>query len=317
MEDKPVTSVPETKPKTTFEMLEKITKAAVAVLAVSYGLGLIVSNQYLAPLGISDFSSLKPKYILTGLWTLLLLTIGSLPVSFRFIAAPKSRAEKYSVSIPVGLLVSSGAITTFLAVVLGFDFSKQTWRIIAAIFFYLIFGGCLTAFYWKRLWVDVRTDRSVIFDWFMVIVSLCFTLVPVTRGVAENIYRQVPEALGGGEPVGACVILYKDKGGAEFWSQAGVVEDEPLKRFEGNMRLVKIVYQDEKNLLVEGVDMNNPNLNSAGKAIVISRDLVEGFVMTDRRNPCGSYPVPKPTPSSSPTPEPSATVANSSTRTNH
>src|SRR5579864_7236998 len=90
-----------------FDLAEKVTKAAALVLAVSYGLGLVISNQYLAPLGISDFSSLKPKYILTGLWTLLLLTIASLPITFRLGADPGSRAKKNAVGgFVAGLFLS-------------------------------------------------------------------------------------------------------------------------------------------------------------------------------------------------------------------
>jgi hypothetical protein len=60
-------------PMSPFEIAEKITKAAALVLAVSYSLGVLISNQYLMALGASDFASVRPKYVITGLWTILLV----------------------------------------------------------------------------------------------------------------------------------------------------------------------------------------------------------------------------------------------------
>jgi hypothetical protein len=301
MEDKPVTPEPETKLSSPFDMIEKVTKAAVLVLAVSYGLGLIVTNQYLAPLGISDFSSLKPKYVLTGLWTLLLLALGSFPLTFKFIIPPKAGAERYYVTIPVGLFMSILNIAIFLVFVLGLDISKGAWPDTVETFSYLIGGGCFAAFYCRPVGQDVKTDRSVIFNWFMVIVSLCVTLVPVTKGIAQGIYRHVPEALGGGEPIGACVMLKSEKGAA-FWKQAGInplkPEEDKLHLMDDRTKLVLIVYQDEKNILVEGNDPYAPK-EYEGKTVLISKDLVEGYVLNPIKGPCGLSPTPAPSPSPS------------------
>lgn len=299
--DDPVIPPAETKPKTPFEIIENLTKATVAVLAVSYGLGLIVSNQYLAPLGVSDFSSLKPKYVITGLWTLLLFVLGSLSVSFRLMPGKNSLVERYSLSIPLGLVMSLLCIAAFLLIVLGYDFKKASWRDIAGIFEYLVLGGCSTAFYAGQLWRGNKR-RPVLFDWFMLIVSLCFTLVPATKGIAVNLYRTVPEALGGGEPVPACVMLKSDRGAA-FWKQAGITmkpEDDELHLLDERTKLVLIVYQDEKNMLVEGTDENAPK-EYAGKTVFISKDLVEGYTTDPLKHLCGFLPPPKSTPTPSPT----------------
>src|SRR5436305_933385 len=67
-------------PPSSFEMAEKISKAAALLVAVSYGLGVLISNEYLIALGVSDFASLRPKYIITGLWTIVLIVLAALPI---------------------------------------------------------------------------------------------------------------------------------------------------------------------------------------------------------------------------------------------
>jgi hypothetical protein len=53
-----------------------------------YGIGLLVTNTFLAKYGISDFSIVKPQCLFTGSWSLLLLLLVSLPsLSFAFTLA--------------------------------------------------------------------------------------------------------------------------------------------------------------------------------------------------------------------------------------
>ena len=58
------------------------------MVAVLYVIGLLVSNEYLMYWGISDFSSFRPKCVLTGTWTVILLTGFLLPVIAPFLLIP-------------------------------------------------------------------------------------------------------------------------------------------------------------------------------------------------------------------------------------
>lgn len=305
--DKPLTPAPEENPPSIFEMVENVTKAAALVLAVSYGLGLIISNQYLAPLGISDFSSLKPKYVLTGLWTLLMIATASLPVTLRLGAGSNSLAQKKPVvAFFGGLGFSVVGILALLSVVLRFDMTHVREGAVLYTLFSVLAASMNAAYFINRLRRDLRKpDRSILFDSFMLILSLCFVLVPMTQNIASNIYDYVPDAMGGGEPISACVMLKSEKG-AQFWKQAGVTLedwDSPLHLFDDRTRIVLIVYQDEKIMVVEGRDRNAPKKAAEGRTIVISKDLVEGYmVVRPGKNVCGSFPAAKPSPPPAPAP---------------
>src|SRR6185437_9498713 len=42
--------------------------------------GLLITNQYLVTIGVSDYSSVRPKYVATGLWGLLLIFTVTMPL---------------------------------------------------------------------------------------------------------------------------------------------------------------------------------------------------------------------------------------------
>ncbi|SRR6266481_462397 len=66
----------------TFELFERAAKITIVIVGVLYGLGLLITNTYLASIGVSDFSSIKPKYIITGAWSFLILLLAALPSVF-------------------------------------------------------------------------------------------------------------------------------------------------------------------------------------------------------------------------------------------
>ena len=49
------------------DQMEKVGRGFGAVAVASYAIGLLVTNIYLGEIGVSDFASLRPRYVLTGL----------------------------------------------------------------------------------------------------------------------------------------------------------------------------------------------------------------------------------------------------------
>src|SRR6185437_14880982 len=98
-------------------------------------------------------------------------------------------------------------------------------------------------------------------------------LMRVSYSSALYIYSHIPDALGGGKAVIARVIL-NDKG-VEFWRQAGV-SDDPTREIRS--RTVKILYSDEKLLIVKAFNQrSDPNLNDV-KTMILNRELVDAIV---------------------------------------
>ena len=63
-----------------FEILERSAKIVLASLAVLYCAGILVTNAALTSLGITDFSSLRVKYISTGALPFFLALVSSIIV---------------------------------------------------------------------------------------------------------------------------------------------------------------------------------------------------------------------------------------------
>ncbi len=65
------------------------------VIGVSYGAGIMISNGYLASLGVTDFDLLRPKAVLTGLWFIAFFAVSvvadrSIEQSFQMKQIPRS-----------------------------------------------------------------------------------------------------------------------------------------------------------------------------------------------------------------------------------
>jgi hypothetical protein len=74
--------------------LAAITKVSVIAVAFLYGLGLLVTNEYLITIGVSDFTSVRPKYIVTGVWVLSIVAATFIPILFPLLARERHMAGK-------------------------------------------------------------------------------------------------------------------------------------------------------------------------------------------------------------------------------
>jgi hypothetical protein len=76
----PVTASSALESKWELSHVEHAVKSLAAFTVLLYALGLLTANQYLMGIGISDFSSLKPKFVLTGIWSFAFYLFSSSPI---------------------------------------------------------------------------------------------------------------------------------------------------------------------------------------------------------------------------------------------
>jgi hypothetical protein len=275
------------------KVLELVTKSSVVVLALLYGLGLLVSNIYLISVGVSDFSSVKPKYILTGAWGLLFIVVGSLPVTtpalLRF--KIKSSTLEFLLKTVTGAALSAALMIAAYVLLSSAppDLSMlfPAIRLVLYSSFMVHIGRALV----KRV-IEARAAR-VTFTYIQIAVVLCLGTVSVADQIAHSLYGRIPEALGGGQPIAGRIILNKE--GVEFWKEAGIEKSDPARIWEifddtPRSRSARILYQDEHVMVIE-VNETAPDLTipdpiikraTSIKTMILSKSLVDA-VITDER----------------------------------
>jgi hypothetical protein len=275
------------KASTTFEVMEKIAKAIVAVVALSYALGMVVSNQYLIALGSSDFSSVRPKYVLTGCWVLLMILLFSLPVLLPLISFDSVNKRRLVLLAVLGLTFSLLVGGLFLYI-LHFDYRymNEQPEVIGAVITLalLICIGTVLLVIGIR---QVRTTENIntqFFGYGIMAVILCSVLAAVTSETAQHIYTHIPEAMGGGKAVMATIIL-NDKG-VEFWGQFVQVIPNPVAWPKRSIQVAKILYQDHKELIleIEHERRDHPDLHLTNKTLILKRELVDGIYVDSYAN---------------------------------
>jgi hypothetical protein len=268
-----------------------------------YAIGLLLTNEYLSFVGISDFSSLRPKYLITGGWCVLLFFFASLPAILSaagFISTFKRRAEKEtrrdSLRIAAALVVALvifwasfkpmvWALHLFLRIVEDdTDPRADLWAYatlpeatkVVLILSILIAIGVVIA--------DLKTKGRFKFgvsSYVTLSVIAIGALTIATFGVAEGIYDKVLPAYGGGKPMAAELILTRE--GADFWKQAGAV-NQPTGD-STSTGLVDIVYENEQNLILKVPYQKGPD--RLDKIVVIDKKLVSGILPLKGYVPAG------------------------------
>jgi hypothetical protein len=270
-----------------FEAVENITKAVVAVVAVAYALGMVVSNQYLISLGASDFSSVRPKYILTGGWVLIMMVLSAFPVLLPLIAYEKLLSWRSLPLFGLGLLFSCFA-GAGLSRFLRFDYAwlneqhevlKTAGTLVATC---CIVGGILVIAIRRVRLIEIAGSQWM--GYVVVALMLCCLLALVTSQVAGHIYSHIPEAMGGGKAVMAEIIL-NDKGVA-FWEQFLPLHPRPATAPRRAIQFAKILYQDENQLIIEIEQErpDHPELKHTNKSLILKRDLVDGIYVDSYPN---------------------------------
>jgi hypothetical protein len=300
--DKPVQS------QFAFDIAEKITKSAALVVAISYALGVLISNQYLVTLGVSDFASLKPKYIITGLWTIFLIMLAALPVLMPM-AAVKSypHRNKYFISVIFFVVACAFLVVLepFIFFLLGSDirlksvldgtaterqiaesnlFYTACLKLIAVVWVGILFTASIIARA-KRL-ANTSSKHFSVTIYAVIGLFVCATLGAATHNVAVDIYNHIPAASGGGQPTVGRLILNKD--GEAFWVEARIIGSQKASELQfaakdalisPRSRIAKLYYEDEHSMVVQIDDSHG----GEGEIVTmtLNKSLVDAFI-TDK-----------------------------------
>jgi hypothetical protein len=272
-----------------YEVAERAIKILVALLGVCYALGLLVSNQYLIGLGVSDFSSVRPKYIFTGLWTLLLLLFATAPVFWSSVALISLKNTGFSAYRRIGFIVTMGILVggvtsavsfAGLLYLLQFDVSSKTLgrgHLIESLVFLEIVCSviaCIARFFALNSKTETK-PAFMLYSYYLSLLILCFGAALSTHIIATRMYGQIPPGLGGGAPVYGQVLL-NDKG-ERLWKKYSSTQGD-LKD-----RISTIMYEDDKIMVII---VNNPRLpngvvfgSPVTPPMILNKDLVDAIVL--------------------------------------
>ncbi|HEY1939957.1 MAG TPA: hypothetical protein VGJ33_18665 [Candidatus Angelobacter sp.] len=285
-------------------MAEKIAKAAALVLAVSYALGVLISNQYLMALGVSDFASLRPKYIITGLWTIVLILLAVLPIWAAKEATSFPRSNKI-VAAGVLFVVACAflvALEPFVFSLLGYDIRLIRWftgdasrndiakiksfyRACFSVILLVWSGIACSAIMIARIKRMARSSgRQMMAMYAIVGLFVCTTLASVGYTIANNIYGHIPAASGGGRPLQGRLILNKD--GEAFWAEARITGTHNIAELQFRVadpfitprsRVATVFYEDDHSMVLE-ID-NSHGGEPETVFMVLSKSLVDAFII--------------------------------------
>jgi hypothetical protein len=263
------------------ELLEKCAKAAAAIGVLFYVIGLIVANQYLAQFDLSDFGSLKPKYVLTGAWTIILIIVVGSPGAFFVYMLQTERARILSskvrrllalLELVVGVLVAYGALY-LIQVILSeggerMDFIDSLFVITMAVIIFIIFFDA----------VLMLSLSEQLYDWplLFILPLLVFSFFALST-IGKSMYGHFPEAVGGSRPINAELVLNKD--GAAFWAQTGVVQND----CNGCTRTlpVKIIYQNDEVMVVQAA--YTVEQHKGQKLVILRKPLVDAILPLEKK----------------------------------
>lgn len=252
-----------------FDQVEKITKPLVIFVALIYSLGMLVTNRYLMYYGISDFSSLKPRYIFTGVWAASMICCAALPGAAGFVTIVKLKWSWLKVLIAILGSLAVGAVAFYFiafwllpSYLLGI-YADELWFVEIAIALCYLFLAVTSIIAYNSF----KKHPRIAFT-YVVISSIATSLFVIIAISKPNVYGQIPEAVGGGKPMAAILILNSQ--GANVWRQAGM----PIaKDTISNTDEIEIIYQDDHNLYVKGSYDRPEQIKT--KMIIISRSLVD------------------------------------------
>lgn len=266
------------KQKFSLETIEGIGKALIVLVALMYALGLMVSTQHLSSFGISDFNGLRPKYVATGLWALLLLFAATFPALFVISTVANLKSLKpyprfifFLVSAPIAGFMAANLCQYFLLVTLDisiFEVGKEINALNRSVTLVVLvfYGLWRIPKYFKAKLVDVPFYAAFLMP-ILVFVG--------ARNYVNAVYVRVPEALGGAKPVPAELVLNRD--GTEFWKQAGMSTVNSQTSSTGT---VMILYQSEHDFVIKAPYKDGQQAKE--KLIVLNKSLVNGFLPAEQ-----------------------------------
>jgi len=259
------------------ELLEKCAKAAAAAGVLFYVTGLIVANQHLAHFDLTDFGSLKPKYVLTGAWAIFVVSVLGFPgialtLFFRLRTDPYKKAQRQQAL----LMVIAGGLLGYLVLnLIRVLITEGGEKIGLGASLGLISGPLILCALVSLMTVTPTEERYLNMSLGIPMILL-FSFLSLYN-ISKLIYGRLPESFGGGRPISAELILNKD--GAAFWAQTGAVQND----CNGCTRTksVNIIYQNDQVMAVQASALVEQHERQ--KLVIIRKALVDGILPVERK----------------------------------
>lgn len=190
--------------------LEQAAKPIAILIGVSYAAGIMISNLYLASLGIMDFDLLRPKAVLSGLWFIVFFAVG--------VIAEESVQRAYEMKdIPFTWRLANALVAfcgAFFFYFFSFVFAHAgqhadralLWAwILVPLFMFVMVGSVVTQVqYASKEWRRRKTDQKVGPTSAAFFVGHCMfaaiALILFASFFVKYFYRFVSQEYGGGKP---------------------------------------------------------------------------------------------------------------------
>lgn len=263
--------------------LKDIAGHLAVLMAFVYSLGLIVTNIYLWSVNYNDFNLLRPRSILTGAWSGLILAACAAPSYFAIskgsFSGPdwKRNVTTASSIFLLALPCSLGIAVTILLWLKAGDFLPLLWMIcewtaaFTVAMALLRFGTTSN----KKDSTNASAEADI-FRYSGVVVLAMVALVCVTD-LARNVYPGVDSAVGGGKPRPVTLILNSE--GASFWKKVTGQATQPQEMAVSGT--VYVYHETENQLLLKVCQCIRPD----GNFIIMDKKLVAAVVPWARSQP--------------------------------
>lgn len=200
--------------------LEQAAKPIAILIGVSYGAGIMISNGYLASLGVTDFDLLRPKAALSGLWFIAFFAVS--------VVAEQSIDHSYKMkAIPLTWRLGNALVAfcgAFFFYFFAFVFSHAGQHadtvlvralVLVPLLMFVSAGTFVTAVQWAaKEWRRRKTDPKVGPTSAAFFLGDCgFSALAVVLFASlfiTHFYRLVPQEFGGGKPR-PVVVAVSDK----------------------------------------------------------------------------------------------------------
>jgi hypothetical protein len=274
-----------TQPANLKDAVELTAKLVAGLAIVCYAFGLISTNLYLAKFGITDFSVLRPKCIVTGGWVLSVILISSAPFLITLYRQPPSLTKpnyqrvfihigRYLVAsiIPWIVLVSFVYWTSqpfdldrdYLSTASRHDWSQASVISFLFMIFGLILGGSAKS--------TVYAIRSKFIGPLLIVraAALLISMLAIVSLFVYVIFPGLPSSLAGGEI--EKVTLLTNEAHLSALQELGIMFNSS-KKCPHLSDVVGLVYETDHNILIQRFKLPPTLLDrSLVDAIVRSND---------------------------------------------
>jgi len=244
--------------------VQQLTKNLAISAAVLYAIGMLITNEYLFSLGITDFNLIRPKCIITGTWAVVLMLACCGPaLSLDRLKDGKITKRQLVKELFAGYIVAIGLGLMFCSVLVT-HWSLALAKGLLLVPLSLAFAPLLYFLIWLTLYRGKRPEPSYTRHT-ATLATMVISPVIATVLIAVFIYPEVHPALGGGRPQQAKLVLSTD--GLVVWRQ---ISGTSFNWQESVTTDLEILCENESQIVVR---LRNPGAE-AGSVAVIDKKLV-------------------------------------------